>query len=410
MKYIYKLLPIYFCICVFVGTFAFGPLINVPIFLCIIINLIYYYLVLTKKIKFNHKWIKLLLLYSFFLFLAYTIFPHTDKSTNHFILYIFSFYFLFIGIRNSALLITRNNPSYVELLHKSVFIVVLITCIYTLSEFSFKNFLGIDLNDYFIQFRRKEYEFVQYGLYRTRGFLDESGHLALFFETFSLIAIVYARKFGKFKFILFISLIILALLTTFSAFGYVCLMCTLIFTPYYLLKNKSVLYKVISLAIILYIVVFVAIFVYEYLEFIYIIIDSKLDDSNSMIDRTDRFESVIPFLESPQALIGYGPGSFRLINENGIVSLYLNILLNTGYIGLLIYLLFLLRQYYLITKIKDKYYCWAYSLSFIMSTTHYIILDNFYYPFYWIMFILIHLKLLSQNGKYFNYNNNVQCV
>lgn len=407
MKYIYKLLPFYFSICIFVGTFANGPLISVPIFVCIIINFIYYYLVLTKRIKFNHKWIKLLLLYSISLSIAYLIFPHTDKSTNHFILYLFSFFFLFIGIRNSALYVVKKKPSFLEVLHKAIFIVVLITSIYTLFEFIFKNFLGIDLNDYFIQFRRKEYEYFQYGVYRTRGFLDESGHLALFFETFSLIAIAYARKYGRLKFILIISIIVFALLTTLSAFGYVCLIGTLILTPHYLLKNKTLLFKIISFTFILFIVTFVVFFIYDYLEFLYVIIDSKLDDSNSMIDRTSRFESVLPFLESPQALIGYGPGSFRLINDNGIVSLYLNVLLNTGYIGLFIYVVFLLRQYYLIKKVKDIYYHWAYSLCFIMSTVHFVFLDNFYYPFYWILLTLVHLQLFTQNGKYFNYNNNI---
>lgn len=407
MKYIYKLLPLYFCICIFVGTFANGPLISVPTIICIIINLIYYYLVISKKIKFNHKWIKLLLLYSFILFTTYIICPHTDKSTNHLILYLFSFFFLFIGIRNSALLIVKKHPSYVNVLHKQIFIVVLITSIYTLLEFSFKNFLDIDLNDYFIQFRRPKYEYIQYGLYRTRGFLDESGHLALFYETFGLIAIAYAKRFNRLKFYGFIILVILALLSTFSAFGYICLIIVFIATPFYLLKNISLLNKIISFSIILYFGSLILYFISDYLEFISIIIESKLDNSNSMLDRTSRFEAIIPFLESSQILFGYGPGSYRLVNDDGIISLYANILLNTGYIGLFIYLIFIIRQYYIIKKIKNKYSNWAISLSFIMSSIHFIFLDNFYYPFFWIMLIMAHLYVLTQNGKYFDYNNYV---
>lgn len=407
MKYIYKFLPIYFCICIFVGTFSNGPLISFPTLICIIINLIYYYLIIRKKIRFNHKWIKILLLYSFILLLTYLIFPHTDKSTNHLILYFFSFFFLFIGIRNCALYIIKSKPSYIDILHKQIFYVVLITSIYTLSEFAFKNFLDIDLNDYFIQFRRRQYEYIQFGLYRTRGFLDESGHLSLFYETFGLLAIVYARKFSKFKFWGFILLVVSALLTTFSAFGYVCLVGVIIATPYYLLKKMSLLNKILSLSIIIYFAIIILYIVADYLEFITIIIESKLDNSNSMLDRTDRFESIIPFLNSPQIIFGYGPGSYRLVNDDGIISLYANIILNTGYVGLLIYISFLLRQFFIINRIKNIYYHWAFSLSFYMTCIHFIFLDNFYYPFFWIMLTMAHLIVLTQNGKCINYNNHI---
>lgn len=407
MKYIYKLLPIYFCICIFVGTFANGPLISFPTLICSIINFIYYYLIITKRIKFNHKWIKLLLIYAFILFFTYLIFPHTDKSTNHLFLYFFSFFFLFIGLRNCALYIIQRNPSYIKILYKQIFYVVLFTSVYTLLEFSFKNFLDIDLNDYFIQFRRKEYEYIQFGLYRTRGFLDESGHLALFYETFGLIAIAYARKYSNLKFWGFTFLVVSALLTTFSAFGYACLVGVVILTPHYLLKKVSLLNKIISIIIIIYFAIIILYLVSDYLEFISIIIESKLDNSNSMLDRTERFESIIPFLNSPQIILGYGPGSYRLINDDGIISLYANIIMNTGYIGIIVYILFLIRQYYIINKIKDLYNHWAFKLSFIMSSVHFIFLDNFYYPFFWIMLIMAHLIVLTQNGKYLNYNNHV---
>ena len=226
-----------------------------------------------------------------------------------------------------------------------------------------------------------------------------AGLFSFFLEIFGPLTIYWLNFYtkSKYKYIGFF-IIILALFTTLSGVGFVCFFAYLISICYYYVLRKGVSVKtkiVVSLSLSLFL--FFIIFVFsDIFDFVWGIIEFKLDSNNvSHADRVSRFDAVDK-LSGFAYLIGYGPAAFSTLNTETFISLYLGILMNTGILGLVLFMLFSYKKYKKILRFSDDNCKFAFMSSFLFAIFHLTFIDIIYVPWFWVLLSLIDVIYLKE--------------
>jgi hypothetical protein len=265
----------------------------------------------------------------------------------------------------------------------------LFACSFSILEFYYKNFLGIDF-DFIPRGVVEDYNPFD-GAFRARSFVEESGQFSFFIEIFGPISVFWITKHlnEPFKF-LALMIIILGLLSTMSGVGILLLAVNIILTfEYYIFRKKTSFLLRIK-------VIFIAVgFLVGFLVFQELFSDlqglvtAKLDaDNASHSDRVDRFVALSK-LSGLAFIIGYGPAAFSTLHVDSFISLYLGIIMNTGVTGLILFILFCLQKYRTILRIKDLEIRFALKCAFLFACFHLTFIDTIYVPWFWVMLSII---------------------
>lgn len=397
MKFSDKAITAYFWTLPFASAFALNPFFSIPNFICLIIGLIYYFsCLLNNSLKLTGT------LFIFLYWIYFTLITMGSKwgesTVNQYVLWTFSFLFLFIPIRN----ILVASIHSLELMHRLLNIVsyvLLISCFLGIVEFLLNNFIGININNYIPRGELVDYAPTSFLFIRSRSFMEESGHFSFFIECFAPIVLAYLSRKSKLYVFFFSIFVLFGLLSSFSAYGFLSLFVGLTIGFYSYIRNSKKRRVLIQRFVLLFLF-FVILFSFSHLlDFLLSVITVKLDsDNTSYMDRSSRFEGISNFLSGFPLLIGYGSGSFSALKIDSIISFYGGVLLNSGLLGMLIYIFFLITQYKVITSIRDCRMKTGFLISFVITTFHYIFIDNIYVPWYWVMLSLAHVY--SYNSLY----------
>lgn len=356
-----------------------------------------------KKNIFNFTNIFLLLLY-FVIILSYFYNAgfNNDKATNHLIAYtttFIGFYFstyVFFTLKPADILLNINNL----LLH--ITLMMVFCSIFTISEFLMINLFNFDINSYIPRVIRPEYDIISDGLYRrARGFAEESGHFAFFIEIFAPITIYYlfASNQCKWNIIIKVSILVMIILTALTTISAALFIVFGISIPLAFLFHWRLLinnYGKILLGTIFTIVCFVGLNSFFPMSEWYLLmtVTSKLSNSGSMDDRTLRieiFEKIFNSASIDNLLIGFGPAAYvtKSLSES-IVQLFFNLTLESGLIGLSLFSAFCIGIMYNLSLIKDKIKIYLF-FSMSMAVMHYFIISNYWFPWFWLLCVIISL-------------------
>ena len=222
--------------------------------------------------------------------------------------------------------------------------------------------------------------------------MEESGQFALFLEIFAPITIVWIFTNTKCKVIryLYLFVIIISLLLSFSSFGLIALLISvLIYLYYYIFSSVSLNVLLKKLFLTCIICLFIVLIFFPILDMGYQVVMTKLDtDNSSFNDRSDRIIGLEHFLSGVNLIVGYGAAAFSTLKTPSFISLYVGILMSTGILGIVLFLSFLLNSFRRILRIKDKRVRWAFVAAFVTSTIHFCFVDLIYVPWYWTMLAL----------------------
>ncbi|MFH7832026.1 O-antigen ligase family protein [Bacillus luti] len=274
---------------------------------------------------------------------------------------------------------------------KYIYIGVIITSLMGIFEFGMKNIVHLDIDAYIPRYEVVNYDALYNGAFqRVRAFTEESGHLALYLEIFAPIALWYTYYRSKMKFLWTLLIVIMCLAFTLSAAALVIVIAAIVLTYTIYMFSKKRIGSILNYAVLL-IMVYISLVLMKDNEFLAPIVE-KLTFKNvsSSQDRLNRWGTAIDlFKEKP--LLGWGPGINTVKTDSGFTNYYLELLTQGGIILLLIWCVLLIILLWTCLRIKSsiKY---VFIFSLISGSLHYMVISNYWYPWIWILFVLINLQ------------------
>jgi hypothetical protein len=411
-----QLLLLYVFTMPFVSGFAITGTISAPLIIAVLLLLGMAYQVIRGINVPKGFWGYDILIIGLFLFqvlLSFLLngFGH-PKSLNHTIAYLASFLLFFIVIKFTLFFLADSG----SLLKKILLVLTILTFVnslYTNVEFILDNFFGINLNDYIPRPTANEM-FYDAGVlsmfHRARGFASESGSYTAMVEIFFPLAIYYMFFSGWCKWssifktvivLLTISSLIFAASTATFIIIPICFTIALLFhfkrIGGYLLKNKRryFLIGIVVCAICWLINHFLSVFYLIYLSVIEKMDSGSFDERQAKIDF---FYIQYEKLNTIDKFVGAGPAGFSTLGfdeSKSIVSLYYNIIFETGIVGIVLLVLFILYHIILAASIKSGIGFFL-LISTLSGAMHYFFYNNYWLPWYWFVLALVSLIYFQQ--------------
>ena len=371
MKYIVYL---FLFLMIFTNAFALNSVLT-PSF-AISFLLILDYLRFPKK-SFQSK-PHYLLYFWLLLTFSFIVMSDGEKCRNHWLLWTYPFFTYFF--------VFKNELSRLFTLEEIKSKVVKVIAYATIFACAFSTFLGIDLS--FIP-RGTVEDYTPFdGFFRARSFAEESGHFSFFVEIFGPLSIYWILNNLKASFkLVTIGVIVLGLVATMSAVGLLFMFVYIgMFANFYIVEqNSKVSAKILFLVSLIAFLVVITVVYPEVFSTIWDLIMMKLNPENvSHADRASRF-SAIEKMSGIAYLIGYGPAAFSTLNVDSFISFYLGVFMNTGIIGLWLFLCFCLSIFHKIKSIRDANLRFALKTSFFFACAHLAFIDIIYVPWFWVM-------------------------
>jgi hypothetical protein len=381
MKYYILLLP-------FSSTFALTPVL--PVYL------VYLVLFSIKETLYRRVFFRLdyediiALFFLFLVFLSFAIneifiFQSDAVRVGSLLAYCTTIFYFYLFVKWALSSFLQNNPFYVLLSY--IYIATYIVVTFVIVEFVLKNVFALSFDG----------SATALGFYRAYGLTSEPGHTAMFLEIMAPLAAYFLILKEK-RVQLFLLLSSLALIFTFSAAAFV-IVPLAVFISFLLLilagkKIGVYFYKLTFLIIALFVILVFLSYFLELLTFSDLAsqVMGKLSTDNgsaySRVRRLEEFYEVFVNANVVNILIGYGPGAYKNLAIDSVISLYPNLLLETGLIGLATFVLFLLVIFRKILKISGGPQ-FFFLVSFLSAVMHFFIVANYWYPWFWFLSALI---------------------
>jgi O-antigen ligase len=235
---------------------------------------------------------------------------------------------------------------------------------------------------------------------RARSFIEESGFFALYLNLLGPIAIYWTAKSYSRILLFFVStLFVVSFIVTFSTAGIFSLLISSMLTSAYFISDKIIKKELSSYIIfkgIIIISIIFAIFIivsFQMPELLMPIVNKIFITDTSEGSRLARWErSIQHFIDSP--IIGIGPGEVSVKYGTGTVNWYLEMLTENGLIAFLIMFSFMVIIYFRIIFLLDEIK-FVYFLCFTNGIIHYTFISNYWYPWIWLIILLIQIESLK---------------
>ncbi|GHB59227.1 O-antigen ligase family protein [Persicitalea jodogahamensis] len=393
------------------SAFALTSTITVPLFLSLLCVVIFVINAIIYRDHYLSIEVEDLVLFLFLLSVYLGFFLNQNhfksgKPFNHVIAYSYVVLINYYLIKNAYYhLCKKFGAGFISKSYAAIYFGIFITCAFGIAEFWLKNIKGIDVDSYIPRPAVSEYEpLALTDFIRLRSFVEESGHLAYYIEVFAPIAIYFSRK-KKYLFYPLVAVISACFLLTFSTAGWLISAFTyLILTIWYAefwkqRENTIVNYRKIF-RYLLGVGIVVSIFASNYNLVTYVssalkeVVVYKIGRSNSAEDRTARYLEGVNALAHSDLLrlsFGNGPAVYDTLqfHRGGTILLYLTIILESGLLGLSFFLIFCALLFYKAMKLQNPQLRFVLLFALCSSFLHFLIISNYWYPWFWILAIII---------------------
>lgn len=390
-------------------AFELHPWLPVPMVIGITIFAISFFYATKKRILPGIDKKLSILFFLFFLSLIVSFLLHSfyygfnTKVVNHTLSFFSSIFIYFFGVY--WIISYSNYP--LKKLFKYLSWGVVFVAVLTIIEFSLRNFLDLDINYLRITERNDAtYEIGGQRFFRARGTTVESGHLAMYLIVFLPFVFHYQYNIvkSKFKMLMSVSLVLLAVFFTFSAAGIVEVSVTIfVLMLIKLIRSFKSGFKLSSLVLfipIFTVIVFTSIYFIYTNKYLFLfrgvlekvtLVNYSINDGGSRLARW--YRTIELFKERP--LLGHGAGISSIRFGAGSTSLYLELLAQGGLLGFAIFVLIIYYHLIIIIRLKgDLRY--VYLISFITLSIHLAIIANYWYPWMWLLFAMINIQYYRQ--------------
>lgn len=408
-----KIIPIYLFLLGWTSAFALYPWVPMPMFISVLIFVMGFFIILRSK-KVNGLDSRILFLfYSFILtlFVSFTFQTFTIgfKLTGftHTLSYLGVIFAYLLGV--TVFISSKEYP--MEKIYKYLSWGVVTVSIITIFEFVGRNFFNISFDFLRIPVENNStYGFGGERFIRARGTTVESGHLAMYLLMFSPFVYHYQVHINKSKAkaLFSLSVVLFSLLFTFSAAGFAELLIGLSLLVVIGIK-KAVKNGFKFSQILLIYPIFCGLAIYAVYYFFIkkgsltflsgifgklTLTNYSIDDGGSRLARWHRAWEL--FKESP--IIGHGPGISAINHGTGSTSMYLELLIEAGLVGLGIFIVIMILHLIKLSKLKGniKY---VYLISFVVMSIHLAIISEYWYPWMWTLFLLINVQYYRQKKE-----------
>lgn len=325
---------------------------------------------------------------------AFIAAPHIGERTlNHTFAFGVSVFFYFFVIR-SVLLHIDVQP----LIGRVFAAMITLLSFFVVAEFVLSNAYGIDFDAFIPHYRQDitvESGAMVFGIFvRPRGLAEEAGHTSLLYELGLPIASLYIRHLSWLKRVGFYTLTISAFLMLFSAAGLVALILALAFVGFLKLKARYLRHLLTGLALVAGLLIWQPTIVkpaFETIQRKARVFDETPTGSGSASVRHQTYEESLQIAQyAPQ---GLGWGTLYQIRqdrqsiagvmlETGTLSLYLEVLLASGFLGLVFFLLFIGGKVIYLLRLNTEA-AHAVLVALVSLGLHYLFISNFWFPMPW---------------------------
>ena len=337
-----------------------------------------------------------LLLVAYILSIGITLLLSTQvasKNVNHFVAYavVIGFYYFFVKFLLAA---DDTYEYYGSAVRTALASSVALASAYALLEFVDSNFLRLGLTS-LVSFpeEQRSYDALFLVFIRARGFMVESGFLALFLNVAAPISLLHVRHtLGTPAALAFALIVAGALAVTFSVAGFTFLAIGLAVGALLYVYDRAVVLVPLRSVVVLAAVVVVLLALGIALPpgvWAPIIGKLSLSDLSSGSARLAGWtQGLSVALEHP--LLGTGIGSTSRETGSGLISFYLTMLKEGGVVTLGTIVLFLGGVLHRIGALPvTSRYKYAYAASFIAAVCHYAVISDVWYPWLWLLCALI---------------------
>ncbi|WP_026827394.1 O-antigen ligase family protein [Exiguobacterium artemiae] len=399
-----RLLLLYLVSFGFISAFAINKWASIPLILSLLILIQTMFLAFKNNVNLiNNKYISMyiylfLLATSFSYLLQVNTFGFQIKGFTHTVSYFLVIILYFLSIELSF----RIHNVSISIIFKYISKGILVVSFFTLIEFISKNFFMFDFDKYIPRAQVEQFDAIYNTgfriFFRSRGTTEESGVLAMYLLMFFPFVVYYYKfiNISRKKLIGSIVMILLAIFSTFSAAGFIELLIALLIVILLAIMKKikngfsSIPIFSILLTIILMILALISI-VYKRIDFDFLEgIFVKLTFSNESFSagsRLERWNYAFSLIQS-NPIFGHGAGIATLQNGTGSTNFYLEVLIETGFVGFLLILALFIAIFKMIFKMNDsiKY---VYLFSIIIVLIHSIVISQYLLPWIWTLLAII---------------------
>lgn len=366
------------------------------------IYLVYIFIYSTKHFLVNKIRLKIdisdfvifsFLFLTFFSFLFNQIYFQDLAGVGHLVAYSTSILFFYFFVKIFLVKHLSTNGLLNSLFW--VYVATYFTVLFVMVEFLLKSILLFPFDSYIPRPAVAEMDAIALSYFRARGLAEEPGHTAMFFEIMIPISVFYLIAMKKFLQLTFFSIFsFIALVFTFSSATFVIIPASLFLTIliFSLKKPKSIINLIKPMLFsllfaILVLLLFNSLGLFSFYDLVSQVLVKLSPDNSSASDRLGRLNDFFIILSNAELvnlLFGYGPGAYKSLEINSIVSLYPTIILEVGFLGMALFILFYLVIFIKILKIKN-HIKWFLMCAFISSILHFFIISNYWYPWFWFL-------------------------
>lgn len=395
------LLILYIIFLSFTNAFAISGTLTIDIIILFLMFILYLFNVFLGKYKI-YLCMADKILFIFLLEIIFSYFINTfilgfnTKIFHHLLSYVVTILLMYFILKQIMLNIVGRNFSINRIL-KYVLYAVLIAALFGILDVFMKVFFHFDVNQYIYRPAVSTMNIKVYNFYRERSFVVEPGHFALFLEILGPLAVYYIINELKNFFIklILVFIIMFSFLLTFSTGGILIFLISSLFVIIYYVLQKGIRFKknyILFIMVFFFLLVLFILYGVTYIDFLIKYFEMKITNSGSASNRLEKIEYAIFLFNHGDVfreLFGYGPGGYLVLYSHiSIICLYLLLLIETGIVGLVLFVLFQILILVNIFKIKTKlkYYL---LVAYISSSIHYMLISNYWYPWYWFLIAFI---------------------
>lgn len=388
----------------FISAFALSPWLPLPLVFMMFISI---YVVFSYQLKIlTEDWEIFLLIILGILAFIFSSSYFGNKNINHTAAILNSVFFFYIVPR--SLLIKFKS---ISLLGSIIAISLAIVSAFVIFEYIGSNYLGINFLNLIPYTRSDLGDALVVGKYiRPRGFAEEAGHMALFYEMSLPLSFLY---FKNKRFILQLCYYIpvcTSFILLFSSAAFIAINVALMTFLWLTSSSKK---SLVLLAAMIFIFVFVMIsdvtkpFVEGTLGVrLAAVLNPSEQYNSSASDRFERYQNTWAIFTSVPLGIGWGMSSQLAFDSEqfagvafkkaGFVSLYAEILIACGLPGLILFINFLAKKIIRLAR-SSSFESQMVFLSTFSLSLHYIFISNYWFPMLWFSLALAATVIKAEN-------------
>ncbi len=406
-------IPFYILLMPFVSAFSISAWAPLPLIFLLTLFMLQ---VVTLKVSFSYQRDDLLLVLFALLSVALISFSFSffdSKTINHIAALLTVIFIYYFFVKNLI-----NKVTKFDLIFKYCAISILFVSIYIIIEF-LAIMSGFQIDDFIFRPTVEIMDATVFGgsYLRPRGFAEEAGHMAMFYEVYLPLSFIYIRDKGVIVILLFYSVVLPGYFLLFSSasiasFVFVILIWFLI--EFIKFIKKPILRMPRKVVLLGFILLFGSLIYHERIisyfgEAVIVKLLGILNISDSFdpssADRLEKYGQFFNLISEYPLGIGWGiaassMGNYKGINiPSGFISLYAEIFAASGIVGGFIFLSFL------VVKLIKTMKIWSfngkiYFISFLWVLVHYLFASNYWLP--WIWFLMALIDISYHRNKFLN--------